>query len=530
MSPNAIDDQPLVILSKSALDPESRNPALSLLQAARFGQVAKLDGSDGSLVDGVRFRAMKGSAAVADSLIRRRQQPTAFLLGSDVLAEAALIARSKGVRANIERVLTLGIGQCRLRILAPNEDPVLSPIDLKRRQIFSKYPMITRLALRTLLGEDASVFATEGADTRVCEWREEASVAAYEIVESGRTARANNLQIVEEGFPYPSGAQMQVPFFDPHRITTDLYVSNLEALQGKAREQLLEFALALESVRKANEYVMFHFHVPTVRCEEFLHLGMGKPSEQSLLGRPGWSALAIAVPEAQEKMIYRMLLDAKAEAIVKTDGSALLSRDDSEVYRAFAQPTAPIEVRSRPDVTAPVARVLQRTDQIRRSSAERPESGTASSLAKGTRYCADAFVTELIELQEAINREAEDDAITEASQSLDWFLLTLHSAQIELADVLRQFADELGIDLAPAELPEQFAQLLTALSTGRPINFDTVYDIGRRLSFQAVAFNSVARKSADPIEKAQSAARTLLEWLKLLEVARLRLDDVIAKL
>ncbi len=529
-------ESPLVIVSKSALSSDSRNPALSLLQSAGFGDVVDLDRCDEARVQGVRFRAMKGPGAVAANMPFEQAQATAFLLGSDVLAEAALIARSYGVRTDIQRLLSLGIGPCRLRFLAPNEQQIIAPSDLKR-QIFSKYPMLTRSALRALLGSGGSVMALEGADTRTCEWRGSGrAVAAYEIVESGRTARENNLQIVEGDFPYPTGSQLKVPFFDPNNITTDLYTNNLTVLQGEARDRLQEFALALEAARQRNSYAMFQCHVPVDKIDAFVQMGMQSPSVQPLVGRPDWKALTIAVPIVEQQKYRRILMDLGAEGIVQFPATGELSRAESEVYRAFDSAAQKTEtVPELPDAQKMAQRIVARLKQIQNCIVDRPTGDTAKALSlepkMAQRYCADSVVAECVELLEAVSREAEEEAIIEASHCLNWYLCTLYITQIELQPVLSELAQLLKVSLPAVDTEEQLAVILGAVTEpGRRLNYDNVYDMSRHLSFEATRFSTTARKSEDSQEKVRAAAAMLLEWLKMLEVALLRLDDVIAKL
>lgn len=321
-----------IIVPKNAFTEGSgpRNGMLDLLVRAGYDKVTDgLDRRDQVEQGDFIFRGVKGSDALATQLELFGGMPLVILMGSDVLAEADISALSFGVRSDVQKLVDLGIGECRMRFLVPNESRVETPKDLEERLIFSKY---SGLAGRTLsaMGVNIPVRQTEGADTRVNDWRQKnRRIGAFEIVGSGDTARQNNLQIVEE-FKYPSCESLGLPYLDLNRITTDLYVSNITRMSTKSKDRLREIGLALESARTVNRFVTFQCNVLTSDVPRFADLGMKGPTVCPLVGprEATWSAITISVQEDEQNAMRVELLARGAKDILS--GSPLNAEPDAE--------------------------------------------------------------------------------------------------------------------------------------------------------------------------------------------------------
>jgi len=521
-----------IVLPKNALTEGSgsRNGVLGLLIAAGYDKVANgFDRRDQIEQGDFIFRGIKGSGALATQLELFRQQPLGMLMGSDVLAEADINALSLGVRSEIQKLVPLDIGECRMRFLVPNESRSQTEADLESRLIFSKY---AGLAERTLgaMNVRTLVRQTEGADTRVNEYRTlQPRVGAFEIVGSGDTARQNNLQIVE-GFSYPSGESLGLPYLDLNRITTDFSMSNIASASNRSRDMLREMGLALESARTVNRFVTFQFNARASEANAFSDLGMKGPTISPLLTRDGekWVSVTISVPEGNQNAMRAKLMSRGAKDLLTSSPlSAEPDPDTSSVIRIL-----PFD-----DMRAGRSDALDDREESRQKTADwllglaetvrkRAESGdeqssTVRALRQGPELCAARYVGEAGELSKAIRTETTKAAIAEAGQCFYWFLVSLQSKGYSFDEVLASLLsdqDQASKDTLCAVL-SSVERTTTFVGSGG-INAEAV-----DFSDDTMTFSTALRKKSKD-EALSAAARSLQKLLSLLKIADIDLIAV----
>lgn len=519
-----------VVLPKNALEGSGpRNSVRGLLLAAGYDKVANgFDRRDQIEQGDFIFRGVKGADALSTQLELFSKQPLGILMGSDVLAEADIAAMSLGVQSDIQKLVSLNIGECRMRFLVPNESKVETEADLEGRLIFSKY---SGLAERSLagLGVRTPVRQTEGADTRVNDWRKkEPRVGAFEIVGSGDTARQNDLQIVENVI-YPTGEMLALPYLDLNRITTDMYASNIQRASMRSRDMLREIGLALESARTVNRFVTFQFNVPDVELSKFADLGMKGPSVSSLLTKDGepWSAVTISVPENRQNAARAELMARGAKDLLTSSPlNAEPNAETSTVIRllpfgtgakADAEPTAVDQGKKQTEEASWLVGLSDKLDKRIQDGDQ--TSTTVKALGKGPDFCAARYVGEAGELSKAIRKETKTDATMEASQCFYWLIVALKSKGYSLDEVASLLTnDETPTDRLKAVIASADAKRLLVGSGG--IGYEAV-----DYADDAIAFSTVLRKSGKA-EALQAAGVSLQKLLSLLKIADIDLSAV----
>ncbi len=446
-----------IIVPKSGMESgKGRNNIGDLLASAGYDVREKFGRNDQAQQGDLRFLAIKGADALAAQLERLNDKPYALLMGSDVLAEADLTARRRGVSSRIQRLLTIGAGPCTLRFLAPEENPVTSEADLEGRHIFSKYPAILSKALGAM-DVRAKVRRTEGADTRVNEWRtDDTDIAALEIVGSGDTARANKLQIVDgQTIMYPEGRSMGLEYFDFNNIATDLFVSDARNLSLQSRGAIRDLGLALEAALTSHRYVAFKFNVPIDDVKNFRDLGMKGPTISPVLSRDGqeWRSMEVYVPEPEQNRMRSTLMDRGAKDLSSMVLHVEVDASTSEVLRGlpFFQKEAPSRIDARleeqdddENIAGWLASLSVMVDE--RAGDTEGKSGTGRALNMGAEFCAARYVGETIELSKAVRSGTRDDIVAEAGQCVYWFLVALKSGGVSFEDVVKRMA-EFGVDV-----------------------------------------------------------------------------------
>lgn len=445
---NALNPQ-VVVVQKSALDPgkRSRNSLIDLLVRAGYDRVLSgFDRKDEIAQGDFIFRGVKSPDALATAFELFRDRSLGILMGSDVLAEADVIAMQRGVRSEIVRILALGIGRCSLTFLSPEEVPLRGPDDLDDRTIFTKYPQVLASVLREL-GQYASIRQCEGADTRVSEWRDRMPVAAFEIVESGDTARKNALQILNGQITLPEGKSLGLPYLELPDISTDVFISRISRMTSCERDALRTLGLALESARQTNRYISFRFNIPSARRKDFCDLGMKGPTFSPVESRDGtaWIAGEIMVPQEQKNEMRVELL--RRGACDLCSGEPLnveVSSDASEVLSSlpFVIPVSG-SAESEGGVESDAAgrrELCSLLFLLEKTIAERAESGDCTSatwraLQLGTEFCSAKWSEEMQEFLVAL-REEKDRAQEEAADLLYRFLVALRSKGVALSSVL----------------------------------------------------------------------------------------------
>lgn len=330
-------EKQLVIVPKSAFKEGGRNPLQQLFTNAGYDKLnGEFDRRDQVEQGDFIFRGIKGTNALATQFDLFRRKSVGIVMGSDVLVDANFLAQDRyDVQTQITRLLTLAIGQCTLNFLAPEENPVQSAQDLEERRIFTKYPSILKKILEQM-GISAQIRETEGADTRVNEFREEdPNVAAFEIVGTGDTARKNRLQIVQNELSYPGFDN-----FDAKQVQTDLFLTNVTLMSAYTKRAMQVLGLALESAANNSSYASICFNVPQKIAYRFKNFGMRSPTVAPLLLREGdtekWSALQILVPEDQANNIRLQIAELGGDDIGVERGIKVdVPCDASEVLKVL---------------------------------------------------------------------------------------------------------------------------------------------------------------------------------------------------
>lgn len=523
-----------IIVPKSGMESgKGRNNIGDLLASAGYDVREKFGRNDQTQQGDLRFLAIKGADALAAQLERLNGKPYGLLMGSDVLAEADLTARRRGISSRIQRLLTIGAGPCTLQFLAPEENPVESEEDLERRHIFSKYPAILSKALG-VMGVRAKVRRTEGADTRVNEWRtDDANIAALEIVGSGETARANKLQIVDrQTILYPEGTAMGLEYFDFNAIATDLFVSDARNLSLQSRAAIRDLGLALEAALTSHRYVAFKFNVPLDDVKNFRDLGMKGPTISPVLSRDRreWRSMEVYVPEPEQNRMRATLMERGARDLSSMVLQVEVDASTSEVLRGlpFFQKEQPVQVDARleesddDDVAGWLTSLSSMVDQ--RATDAEGKSGTGRALNMGVEFCAARYVGETLELSKAVRSGTRDDIVAEAGQCVYWFLVALKSGGMSFEDVVKRMAD-VGVD------SDVGSYIYAAIRNSRE-NLSDVYGIEDAESSiayaeQSTEFSTALRKTKG--EAAVAAAAKSFEMLLQLIEREVTLKEVMEK-
>ncbi|MFA5799751.1 MAG: hypothetical protein WC840_02200 [Candidatus Peribacteraceae bacterium] len=531
-------DSQVVLVPKGALTEarECRNSLVDLLVRSGYDRIRNgLDRHDEIMQGDFTFRGIKGADALAVQLERFSGEPVGILMGSDVLAEADFTAAVNGVRSDIGKILSLDIGPCRLVFLAPVERPIRLPADLDNRTIFSKYPQIVTRLLGSL-NRRAAMRRSEGADTRVGEWRDRDDVAAFEIVGSGETARSNGLQIVENELEYPSGDTLGASYLDLRNVSTDMFVTQFRTISGRSREALRELGLALESARASNQYVSFSFNVPADQVERFLDLGMHGPTVSPVLSRDGrqWSAVGIHVPvenknHMRAELLRRGAQDLSMSAVLHVE----VAPERSEVLAALPFELPPsmntgdtvskAGDRSRSDVACWMLDLSATVES--RQPDPLSTSSTSKALAQGREFCVARYVGEVAELSKALRTGNRDEIIAEAGQCVYWLLVALRSREMTFGSVIRK---AMKTAVRQDDVPDSDFQLLLSkflVATEHEVQSQTPFPMpGSQAALAAIdlvdqstVFSTALRKreTDEAAEEAMGALRRLVRCLKL---------------
>ncbi|HRH93306.1 MAG TPA: hypothetical protein PKV72_02110 [Candidatus Peribacteria bacterium] len=563
------NNKQVVLLPKGAVTEgkDPRNPVLDLLTRAGYDKIRSgFDPKARNRTDEVTqgdflFRAVKGAPALAAQFELFRDETVGILTGSDIVGEADQRARQYGVRADISKLLSLGIGPCTLQLLAPDEQRVFSPEDVDGRLIFTKYPYLGRSVLRAS-GRNAAIRTSDGADTRVTDYRPNMpgrSIGALEIVGSGETARANRLQIVgNDVFPYPSGADMDMPYLNLLDIRTDLFMTNAGRISQRSRQMLRELGLALESAKETNQYVAFTFNIPADQVSRFADLGMKGPSIMGVATRDGseWRALQVYAPIARKNAMRAELMRRGAQDL--SVGETLqveVAADKSEVLNVlpFAGDASP-EAAEIPDRNGEVADWLM---GLRDTIAERAAtmndplakpSSTIDALKQGLRFCVDRYGVEMAELSRAVRRGDREEIIVEAGQAVYWLMVSLQSRGLRLEEVIndlyrpeKEESEPDVPDLEPgiewrSELEGNVRRLRAAVRNGDMLELNGMgYLINEGVNTASVSLvdratelNTAFRSSSD-LTAIQEAADALSGIVCLCEMAGVSFDEVMDK-
>jgi phosphoribosyl-ATP pyrophosphohydrolase len=553
----------VILLPKGAVTEgkDSRNPLLDLLVRAGYDKVRSgFDPKSRNRTDQVQqgdfvFRAVKGAPALAAQFELFRNDNVGVIAGSEVVAEAQQRALQYGVAADIRTLLSLNIGPCSMQFLVPNQQRVFGPTDIDERLLFTKYPYLLRSVLRAS-GRSAAVRTTDGADTRVVEYQAQypqRSTGAFEVVGTGETARANNLQIVgADLFPYPSGKEMAMPYLDLLNIRTDLFVTNAGRITSRARQMLRELGMALESAKESNMRVPVTFNVLQEKASNFDQFGMKGPSEMGVRSRDKstYVALQIYVEPDKVNSMRPIFFDLGAEDMAVGEPQRMeIGPKESEVMRVLSSSSDAAETADVPDRNAELAEwilALRATIDDREKNPPAAGSSTVTALEKGLEFCVARYANEVAELGRALRRGDRKEAVTEAGQAVFWLLVSLQARRLPIERVIdalyrpeKEEVDDGPRDEEPqpidwaAELEGNIRRMRTAVRTGDLLELNGLgYLLNEGVTNASVAVGDKAlelttafRKRGDSASEV-AAADGLGSLICLCELAGIPFDEV----
>lgn len=204
--------------------------------------------------------------------------------GADLVAESG---------RDVEELLDLGFGRCRLAVAVPESSAIRHPADIPPgSRIATSFPGITRSFFETM-GVDIEIAPVSGA-TEIAPHLGVADVIV-DLVSTGSTLRVNRLREVATILE-----------------STARVVANREALAEPAQERALrELVAALESVLRARARRYLMANVPKARLDEVREVlpGINGPTIVEVADSGAWVA-AHAVVDADR--VYQTIARLKA--------------------------------------------------------------------------------------------------------------------------------------------------------------------------------------------------------------------------
>ncbi len=209
------------------------------------------------------------------------------ITGSDLVAES---------QAQVETVLELGVGHCRLALCVPEDRPAESVRELGGTRVATSFPHLTEAFFRQQgvqvhlvpLSGSVEVMITLGV-----------ADAIVDLVETGSTLAANRLRVLEEIGQYQT-VLIQYPG-TPHVELARRIARRLEGVVIARSYSLLEYNIPREKLPQA-EKITPGFHSPTV----------------SALEDPNWCAVRVMVRRGEVLQIMEQLEQLGATAILET--------------------------------------------------------------------------------------------------------------------------------------------------------------------------------------------------------------------
>lgn len=213
--------------------------------------------------------------------------------GADLVAESG---------RDVEELLDLGFGRCRLAVAVPESSPIQHPADIPPgSRIATSFPGITRAFFETM-GVDITIAPVTGA-TEIAPHLGVADVIV-DLVSTGSTLRVNRLREVATILE-----------------STARVVANRDsmAVDSKARE-LRELVIALESVLRARAKRYLMANVPRDRLDEVRRVlpGINGPTIVEVHDSGAWVAAHAVVDAARVYQTISALKALGAEGILVT--------------------------------------------------------------------------------------------------------------------------------------------------------------------------------------------------------------------
>jgi ATP phosphoribosyltransferase len=215
--------------------------------------------------------------------------------GADLVAES-------GRQDEVQELLDLGFGRCRLSIAVPDSSPVTHPADIQDgTRVATSFPRLT-----------ASFFEEMGVDVVLAPVSGAAEIAPHlgvadvivDLVSTGSTLRMNNLREVTTIM-----------------MSSARLVVNARTYEDEAtREAIDELVVALESVLRAQRKRYLMANVPRDRLEDVQAVipGLSGPTIVEVLDGGGWVAAHAVVDQDRIYQTISRLKALGAEGILVT--------------------------------------------------------------------------------------------------------------------------------------------------------------------------------------------------------------------
>jgi ATP phosphoribosyltransferase len=210
------------------------------------------------------------------------------ITGSDLVEEAG---------ADVEAVLRLGVGHCRLAVCVPEDSPAQTPADLDGQRVATSFPRLTD-----------GYFASHQAKTHLVSLSGSVEVmiqlgvaqAIVDLVETGSTLAANRLRILDEIGRYET-----------------VLIRNRDGVRDE--ETAVRLVRRLEGVVIARDYALLEYNVMRARLAdaEKLTPGFRSPTVNALED-PDWCAVRVMVRHREVIDIMEQLEELGASAIIQT--------------------------------------------------------------------------------------------------------------------------------------------------------------------------------------------------------------------
>jgi len=210
------------------------------------------------------------------------------ITGSDLVLER---------KADVETVLTLGYGRCRLCVAVKDSHDGDSLEPLRNKTIATSFPHIT-----------SGFFEKNGVPVKCIEMNGSVEImvalgladAIVDIVETGDSLRDNNLKVLKDIGRY------ETVLICSKNVVKDPRVANLRR--------------RIEGILVASRYSILEFNIPENKLKEAESVAPGYESPTvSHLDEPGWVAVKVMVPKDKVVDTMDRLQDIGASAILETE-------------------------------------------------------------------------------------------------------------------------------------------------------------------------------------------------------------------
>lgn len=212
------------------------------------------------------------------------------IVGENVALESA---------ADIQKVLPLGFGKCRMSIAVPKHIPYKSIKDLEGKRIATSYERLLKKFLKkngiqALIHEiSGSVEITPGINM---------ADAIFDIVSTGSTLISNGLKEVEVV------------------LHSEAAIFRNKEISDEKKSLLDNLKFRIDAVNKAKDRKYILLNVPNDKLDQVCKIlpGMKSPTIMPL-GEPGWSSVHSVIEEDKFWDIIQQLKEAGAESLLVTN-------------------------------------------------------------------------------------------------------------------------------------------------------------------------------------------------------------------